>query len=1282
MTPALGTATASGTITDNDTVLDVSIAATDATATEGDSTNNTLVFEVSQSALSSQDTTVHVVLGGTEIEASDISSVSYTNTSGVFVTVSDAAAIATLLGSGFEVKVPAGQNAAPVITVTVADDELVELDEILTATISNPLNVAVTPALGTATASGTITDNEFLNKLILNVSEEGLPIPIIGNPDAFPNSTLDTTNDSVISGSGLFSKELSALTLKTPTFYEVDINGDRADQWSELKSGDELVVWTYDESNTTWSATTNTGKPVASFTVTLNGTYEFKLLAPLDHPDTDREDVLQLDFEFEVVDLAGNTLQQTLSIRIEDDQPVVANPLSSTGSTETNLFATFKASDASGIVESTLLGILQSSNGTDSLDQTMMVWAQQNNLTEVKLSIQESTLSTNLRNSLNSPNDAYDILTSLQRELGLYLEWSTSGDLVFTIRPFNYPLDNQSANELLAALYQTIGSLMPNAIDTLMEGASLTASDGYSIVEATGWLSGGDNNFGEIESSYMPPNPDGTLNIVNDSITDRTNNDDDLYYTNSGNDTVYGAGGSDIIVAGSGNDIIYGDAPDGTNTVDDNDKLYGGLGNDKLYGNGGNDLLNGGSGNDKLEGGAGNDILIGGSEDDHLTGDAGADIFQWFRQDVSQDIVLNIHVSPSTSPGDIIRITDGYTVQDVVVPATIKGGVKEFQVIFDRVPLPDEVLTITAGHINYDEKSGASTMTPAMTDAAVILPAHYTRDATLTVTIMDDSRSNEISNAVSDGYLTDYEIRSDFTIPTNPVSPSEPLNEAQRVIDVKVDLGSGVAIGDVIQLHYTYIDGMEVHKGVLKHTVTTLSPDYVMFAIDENLIPKLNNPLENKNNYVSFTAVLLDSTSTETHPIYKSAPVSDAATFVPDDTYIVVSNVGYITLVNDTDDNGALISLRPTDVVTDFNAADGDVLDLRHLLVGEFFLEDTNYTNNLQDYLDFSYQNYRYDSSTDTYVPDDANGLMSTVITVSSTGQLPQDGSPAVQFPEKDQTIILYGVDLSNRNTVDEKTVIKNLLQGGSLWVDGLESLLLVGSVPYIGKLVSFGADGPGYVQEINFDGVTISYDGQNQVSATENYTLLSNDFNADTKVLTINTAGGDQMVVNMITGEFAYTSYIPTDGSFNISTFEGIVVDKDGDSASGTISFGYIPDLNDSLNEGVIPLGYEQAGFDTLTLDATSPYSLTTFTGLKSIERVDLGTGTQTLTLSASDVLAITDLDVLYITGDDTDTVSLESAINGVATTTVDGVYNEYSMSTATGTATVYIENVINVII
>ncbi|MBP2298889.1 cellulase family glycosylhydrolase [Azospirillum picis] len=87
----------------------------------------------------------------------------------------------------------------------------------------------------------------------------------------------------------------------------------------------------------------------------------------------------------------------------------------------------------------------------------------------------------------------------------------------------------------------------------------------------------------------------------------------------TGNETVYGGDGGDLHTTGSGNDFIYAGGG--------NDTVIAGAGDDQIFGQDGDDSLEGGSGVDQLFGGNGNDVLWSGAGYDYMEGGSGVDRF-------------------------------------------------------------------------------------------------------------------------------------------------------------------------------------------------------------------------------------------------------------------------------------------------------------------------------------------------------------------------------------------------------------------------------------------------------------------------------------------------------------------------------------------------------------------------------------------------------------------------------------------------------------------------------
>jgi Ca2+-binding RTX toxin-like protein len=128
-------------------------------------------------------------------------------------------------------------------------------------------------------------------------------------------------------------------------------------------------------------------------------------------------------------------------------------------------------------------------------------------------------------------------------------------------------------------------------------------------------------------------------------------------YGTAGNDTLYGVqkGGDqeDTIYGGDGDDTIYAYAPNYGDT--DANWLYGEAGNDTIYGGSGADTLSGGDGNDYITGGTGNDTYIYNTGDDVFgEGVSGTDEIQLAAGIVSGDISYYRHGTT-----DLVIVVEG-----------------------------------------------------------------------------------------------------------------------------------------------------------------------------------------------------------------------------------------------------------------------------------------------------------------------------------------------------------------------------------------------------------------------------------------------------------------------------------------------------------------------------------------------------------------------------------------------------------------------------------------------
>ncbi|MBS9773506.1 MAG: tandem-95 repeat protein, partial [Gammaproteobacteria bacterium] len=175
----IGTNTAKGTIDDESSnrndPLDktdkegdkpiVNISVDPDTVIEGD--KQSLVFKVAydQGQTSEKDSIVHVQPKklADNVEADDIESITYENVNGEIITLTDPAKIKDFFDNGVDVKIPAGKDHAPVISILPKDDDVFEQSEPLTLAITEPTKDATAEqkeyTIGTNNeATGTVDD--------------------------------------------------------------------------------------------------------------------------------------------------------------------------------------------------------------------------------------------------------------------------------------------------------------------------------------------------------------------------------------------------------------------------------------------------------------------------------------------------------------------------------------------------------------------------------------------------------------------------------------------------------------------------------------------------------------------------------------------------------------------------------------------------------------------------------------------------------------------------------------------------------------------------------------------------------------------------------------------------------------------------------------------------------------------------------------------------------------------------------------------------------------------
>ena len=267
---------------------------------------NTASFNVSLSKAVDAETTLTFTLGG-QITAADHGMPTVT-VGGQSVTVS-----ANADGS-YSFKVPAGTTGGIVVQVPTTADGIYEGNESMTlsATLSGQTasGTALPPGISDSGNAVIVDINKppVVGSASTAVSEEGLNGGIKDN-----TGTSDTTDSAQANGQLSITDDNSnasyTITLVAPA------NGS-------LSSDGVPIVWTLSDNGHTLTGRAGSTDAIV-IKIDNTGAYTVQMLAPVDHPDTTREDTLSLSVGVKVADGVNAPVSSTLDVTIEDDAPVV-----------------------------------------------------------------------------------------------------------------------------------------------------------------------------------------------------------------------------------------------------------------------------------------------------------------------------------------------------------------------------------------------------------------------------------------------------------------------------------------------------------------------------------------------------------------------------------------------------------------------------------------------------------------------------------------------------------------------------------------------------------------------------------------------------------------------------------------------------------------------------------------------------------------------------------------------------------------------------------------------
>ncbi len=299
--------------------------------------------------VANENTIIRVKPVESAVNKDDILSITYTDVNtGQQKTLNTATEIEEFFTDGINVRIVAGHNQAPAITVKAKDDDLVEDDEVLKLQISKPDNAVDASKhydidADANTASGTVLNDDVLSitSKTIRLSEEGL---INGIPDDFDyvpggDNSEDDAKLASLSGT-MVTSSATSVKFKKPVDDETSVIGglylDADGNLTTVDTGVELkktnVAWKLSNNDQTLEAyrdldddgEVDTGEEkLLTATIDNDGKYTVTLDNAVDHPLNNQEDTVTVSLAVVADDGNDNTdsIIANLNVVIEDDRP-------------------------------------------------------------------------------------------------------------------------------------------------------------------------------------------------------------------------------------------------------------------------------------------------------------------------------------------------------------------------------------------------------------------------------------------------------------------------------------------------------------------------------------------------------------------------------------------------------------------------------------------------------------------------------------------------------------------------------------------------------------------------------------------------------------------------------------------------------------------------------------------------------------------------------------------------------------------------------------------------
>ncbi len=586
----LGTATAIGTITNDDVPANLSVAPTDAVKLEGASALTAFTFTVTRSG---------------DITASSTANWAVTGSSANPASAADFAGGVMPTGT---VTFAAGETSK-LISVDVAGDASFEPNEGFTVTLANPTGAT----LGTATATGTITNDDLAPTLAIVATDSAKAEGALG-PTAFTftvNRTGDTSDATTVS-------------------YAVSGSGPNAAAAGDFQGGvlpSGTVSFVAGETSRTLTinvAGDTTVEPNEGFTVTLSNPTGSAVIQTATAVGTINNDEVPTSLSVGATDatkLEGASGSSAFTFTVSRSGDTTASSAANWAVTGSSANPASAADFAGGVLPSgtvsfaagetsKLISVNVAGDTTFELNEGFTLTL--SNPTGATLGT--ATATGTITNDDLAPTLAIVATDAAKAE-------GASGPTAFTFTvnrtgdtsgatTVSYTVSGSGPNPAAAADFQ--GGVLPSGTVSFVDGdTSRTLT-----INVTGDTTVEPNEGFTVTLS----NPTGSAVIQTAAAVGTINNDDTGATT--GADSLVGTAGPDLLSALEGNDVVNG--------------LAGG------------DTLDGGPGNDTLTGGADNDLLMGGDGADDLDGGAGVDTASYATAGAAVSVTLDSIKSQNT----------------------------------------------------------------------------------------------------------------------------------------------------------------------------------------------------------------------------------------------------------------------------------------------------------------------------------------------------------------------------------------------------------------------------------------------------------------------------------------------------------------------------------------------------------------------------------------------------------------------------------------------------------